>query len=52
MKAWNVYLDGDEIDTVFYDANNDAEDVRRSLINHDNYDPRITVRSPEDEENL
>ena len=32
-----------EIDTVFAVAE-DAEEVRRSLINHDGYHPRIIVR--------
>ena len=31
------------IDTVYFDADLSAEDVRRSLIEHDCYDPRITV---------
>ncbi len=42
--AWNVYLNGKLIDTVFYDADIDADTVRRSLINHDGYDPGITIR--------
>ena len=42
--AWNVYLNGKLIDTVFYDADCDADYVRRGLINHDGYDPRIVVR--------
>lgn len=44
--AWNVYLRGKLIDTVFYNpgANVDNDDVRRSLIDHDGYDPGITVR--------
>ena len=44
MKAWNVCLNGKIIDTVFYDDDSDAEEVRRSLIDHDGYDPEITVR--------
>jgi hypothetical protein len=43
-QAWNVYLRGRKIDTVFYDADITADDVRRSLINHDSYDARIIVR--------
>lgn len=42
--AWDVILNGKVIDTVFYTKDCDAEYVRRSLINHDGYDPRITVR--------
>jgi hypothetical protein len=44
MIAWNVYLNGRIIDTVFYDKNCDKEYVRNGLINHDGYDPRIVVR--------
>jgi hypothetical protein len=45
-KAFDVYLNGKEIDTVFYSAgaNVDAEEVRQSLINHDGYNGRIVVR--------
>jgi hypothetical protein len=42
--AWNVYLNGKKIDTVFYTSDCDAEYVRKSLIDHDGYDPNITVR--------
>lgn len=42
--AWNVYLSGKLIDTVFYTEDCDAEYVRESLINHDCYNARITVR--------
>jgi hypothetical protein len=44
MTAWDVYLNRKRIDTIFYTADQAAEDVRRSLINHDGYDPGITVR--------
>lgn len=48
MKAWTVTIPvagGEaEIDTVFQDAG-DAEDVRRSLIDHDGYSERIIVRA-------
>ena len=42
--AWNVYLKGKLIDTVFYDKTCDAEYVRNGLINHDGYDQRIIVK--------
>lgn len=42
--AWNVYLNGRLIDTVFCTNACDAEYVRTSLINHDGYDARIIVR--------
>lgn len=46
--AYDVYLNGREIDTVFQSPNNDgspvpASEVRHSLINHDGYDPGIRV---------
>jgi hypothetical protein len=43
--AFNVYLNGKLIDTVFYSASAkvDADEVRRSLINHDGYDSGIKV---------
>jgi hypothetical protein len=44
MQAWNVYLRGRLIDTVFYNRDCDSEYVRQSLINHDGYDYRIVVR--------
>ncbi len=42
--AWNVYLDGRRIDTVFTVADMDAEEVKRGLVDHDGYDPGIRVR--------
>ena len=56
MKAWDVYKHtqeevyygpSDPIDTVFYDDDCDAEYVRRGLIEHDGYDPSISVRCEE-----
>jgi hypothetical protein len=46
MKAigWNVYLFGKLIDTVWFDADMDAEQVYRALVYHDGYDSRIEVR--------
>lgn len=44
-KAFDVFLNGEEIDTVFYNDNSnvDEEEVKRSLINHDGYDSGIEV---------
>ena len=44
-NAWNVYLRGKLIDTVFYSASAKvtADEVYRSLVNHDGYDPGIRV---------
>ena len=43
QEAFDVYLNGRKIDTVFA-TNYDAEEMRRSLIDHDGYDSRIVVR--------
>ena len=42
--GWNVYLRGRLIDTVWFDADLTADEVKRSLVNHDGYDPEIEVR--------
>lgn len=46
QKAFNVYLRGKWIDTIYYNAsaNVTCDEVRQSLINHDGYDSRIVVR--------
>lgn len=41
--AWDIYLNGKLIDTVF-DSEKDPEEVKKSLINHDGYDPGIKVK--------
>ena len=41
--AYNVYLGTKLIDTVFQSGKSDADEVRRSLIDHDGYDHRIRV---------
>ncbi len=41
--AYNVYLNGRLIDTVWFTGYT-VEEARKALINHDGYDPRITVR--------
>ena len=41
-NAFDVYLNGNHVDTVF-DQETDPEEVRRSLINHDGYNPDIEV---------
>ncbi len=42
MNAFDIYLDGAYVDTVF-STEEDAEITRQQLINHDGFDPRITV---------
>jgi len=41
--TFNVYANGKKINTVF-DNETDPDRVKRSLINHDGYDPGIAVR--------
>jgi hypothetical protein len=43
QNAWDVTLNGNLIDTVFFDQNCDEDYVRKSLIEHDGYDPGIQV---------
>jgi hypothetical protein len=42
MKPYDVFLFGKWIDTVFFTGYT-TEEVRRSLIEHDGYNPNITV---------
>ena len=53
MNTWNVYEQGtdDDVDTVFYDPNCDAEYVYTSLVNHDGYNPNIYVELQGDSDN-
>lgn len=44
MQTWNVYLNSQLIDTVFFNKGINKDYVLDSLINHDNYDSEITVR--------
>ncbi len=44
MKAYNVYLNGKLIDTVFFNKTCDSQYVKDSLISHDGYDYRIIVK--------
>jgi hypothetical protein len=41
---WDIYLDGQLIDSVCFEYDIDEETVKSSLINHDGYDPNIIVR--------
>jgi hypothetical protein len=50
MKAYQVLLNGHEIDIVFWVDNSTEDEVKRSLINHDGYDPRIVVIGPTEDE--
>lgn len=42
--AWNVWLNGKLIDTVFWVPDAKADEIRRSLIGHDGYDSGIEVK--------
>lgn len=50
MIRWNVWLNGHVIDIVFWNDRSEggsiitAEEVRRSLVGHDGYNPAIIVR--------
>lgn len=44
MTAWDVYLEGRKIDTVYVDKSQSADEVRKWLIEHDGYHPQIVVR--------
>jgi hypothetical protein len=43
MTWWKVMLNGKEIDKIQYTADMDADEVKRSLVNHDGYDSGIKV---------
>lgn len=44
VHAYDVFHNGRNIDTVFYGHHEDPEEVKKSLVNHDNYHPNITVK--------
>jgi hypothetical protein len=43
MTAWNVYLHGRKIDTVYFAASCTRDYVLDSLVNHDGYNPNIEI---------
>jgi len=43
-EKFNVYLRGRLIDSVYQTPGDSAADVKRSLVNHDGYDPAIVVK--------
>jgi len=51
QQAWEVRLNGKQIDIVFFNKQCDggapitAQDVKDSLVNHDGYNSAIVVRS-------
>lgn len=44
MQAWNVYLYGKNINTVYFNKGIDQKYVYDSLVNHDGFNPNIKVR--------
>jgi len=44
MPAWDVTLNGKEIDTVWFDKGLDKDWVYDALVNHDGYDEDIKVK--------
>lgn len=43
LYAYKVILNDKEIDKVFYSEKQDKDDVKRSLVNHDGYNPAIKI---------
>ena len=43
QRSVDIYLMGKLIDTAFFDADMSLTDIRKDLIDHDGYDPRIVV---------
>lgn len=44
MKGFNVFLNGKWLNKVFYLDGFTPEEVKKSLIEHDNFDARIIVK--------
>jgi hypothetical protein len=45
MQAFNVYLNGNLIDTVYFAKGTSAGRVKLSLVAHDGYSSEIEVRA-------
>ena len=43
MDAWYVYLDHKCVNIVYYITGMSAEEVKKSLVDHDAYPPDINV---------
>jgi len=44
-RAFDIFLYGEEIDTVFYSKPfPDVDEVKNSLVNHDGYSSEIVVK--------
>tara|TARA_R100000742_G_C4277190_1_gene98853 strand:- start:1602 stop:1769 length:168 start_codon:yes stop_codon:yes gene_type:complete len=44
MKLWQIWINNMWEDTVCYDSDMTAEEVKDSLINHDGYPENIIIR--------
>jgi hypothetical protein len=44
LTKWNIYLNNELIDSVFFTKKTTAEEIKRSLVQHDGYDPLIEVK--------
>lgn len=42
-NPWDVYLDGNLVDTVWFDEDCEDDYVYRALVEHDGYDSNIVV---------
>ena len=43
QNAWDVWLNGKYLDTVWFSTDCDCQYVKQSLIDHDGYSPNIIV---------
>lgn len=43
MRAWNILIDGEIFDTVFFDDDCDKVYVYESLVNHDGFPSGIEI---------
>ena len=48
FNAFDVYLRGKQIDTVFFQTGIDVKYVYDSLVDHDGYNPEIVVKQRKD----
>ena len=47
-KAWNVFVEHNgceyRVDTIWFDARDTADEVLKSVVEHDGYSPAVYVR--------
>lgn len=44
QRAWRVWLNQRHLTTVWFDSDMGPQEVKRSLVEHDGYNPNIVVR--------